>query len=225
MRVHEATIEKKAPGKQQPYETGKPQTRAHTREDALPRHNFLVELKELIIIPNIVERLKTPPKTDKRLGPSKNAWCEFHQAYGHAICNCLSLGYQLDELMKSGFLKDYLQEPHGAQALAASEGNQGHEVPIHGEINTISEGFSGGGCTASQRKMYAREVMAVEVQEAYQTPDVDLVFTKVDRQDVIPQENDPVVISIVNTGRKVHRVLVDQGSLADVMFWSTFNKL
>jgi len=29
-------------------------------------------------------------------------------------------------------------------------------VPIHGEINTIVGGFSGGGCTASQRKKYAR---------------------------------------------------------------------
>jgi len=34
-----------------------------------------------------------------------------------------------------------------------------------------------------------------------------------------------VVISVLTVGRKVHRVLVDQGSSADVMFWSTFNKL
>jgi len=34
-----------------------------------------------------------------------------------------------------------------------------------------------------------------------------------------------VVISVVTAGRKVHKVLVDQGSSADVMFWSTFNKL
>ena len=108
---------------------------------------------------------------------------------------------------------------------AAPGGDQGHEVPIHGEINTISEGFSGGGCTASQRKKYAREVMAVEVQEADQTLDVDLVFTKADHQNVVPHDNDPVVISVVIEGRTVHRVLVDQGSLADVMFWSTFNKL
>jgi len=111
MRVHEATTEKKASGKQQPYETRKSKTRARTREDVLPRHNFRVELKELIVIPNIAERLKTPAKTDKRLGPSKNAWCEFHHAYGHAIRNYLSLGYQLDELVENSFLKDYLQEP------------------------------------------------------------------------------------------------------------------
>ena len=67
--------------------------------------------------------------------------------------------------------------------------------------------------------------MAVEAQESDQTPEPNLVFTKADLQDVIPHDNDPVVISIVIVGRKVHRVLVDQGSSADVMFWSTFNKL
>jgi len=34
-----------------------------------------------------------------------------------------------------------------------------------------------------------------------------------------------MVISIVTVGRKVHQVLIDQGSLTDVMFWSTFNNL
>jgi len=69
-----------------------------------------VELKDLIVIPNIAERLKVPPKTDKKLGPNKNAWYEFHQAYGHPIRNCLALGHQLDELVKSGLLRDYLLE-------------------------------------------------------------------------------------------------------------------
>jgi len=101
----------------------------------------------------------------------------------------------LDELVKNGFLKDYLQESQGAQTLTAPEGDQRHEMPVHGEVHTISGGFSGGGCTTSQRKKYARVVMTVEVQEAGQALD-----------------NDPVVISVVTTGRKVHRVLVDQGS-------------
>jgi len=41
--------------------------------------------------------------------------------------------------------------------------DQGHEVPTHGEINTISGGFSRGGCIAFQRNKYAREMMAMEV--------------------------------------------------------------
>jgi len=225
MRVLEATIEKKAPGKQKPYEPRKPHARARVREDVPPRHNFLVELKELIVIPNIAERLKIPAKNDKRLGPNKKAWCEFHQAYGHPIRNCLSLIHQLNELVKNGFLKHYLQKPEGAQTLAVSGGDQGHEMPVHGEIHTISGGFLGGGCIASQWKKYARAMMTVEVQEADQTLDIDLVFTKADLRDVVPHNNEPVVISVVTTGRKVHRVLVDQGNSKDVMFWLTFNKL
>jgi len=67
--------------------------------------------------------------------------------------------------------------------------------------------------------------MSAEAQRADDAFDVDLVFTKADLQDVVAHDNDPMVISVVTAGRKVHRVLVDQGSLADVMFWMTFNKL
>jgi len=95
-------------------------------------------------------------------------------------------------------------------------------MPIHGEVHTISGGFPGGGCTASQLKRYVWSVNSVAEQGADDSLDVDLTFTKADLHDVVPHDNDPVVISV---GRRVHRVLVDQGSSTDVMFWSTFNKL
>ncbi|XP_068476521.1 uncharacterized protein [Phaseolus vulgaris] len=185
-------------------------------------------LADLIAIPNIAARLKVPEKTtDKVLGPKPDAWCEFHKSFGHSINSCLALGYQLAELVKCGFLKDYLLEkktgqPSGSQP-ASSEGQQ-HEVPIHGKIHTIAGGFSGGRCIASQRKKYSRCVMSVEVFEDH-SPDVYITFTKEDLRDVVPHDNDPIVISLVTAGRMVHRVLVDQGSSADVMFWPTFEKL
>ena len=179
-----------------------------------------MELKDLIVIPSIADRLRPLIKADKVLGPRKESWCEFHEAFGHHINNCLTLGYQLDELVKSVFLKDYLMEkqagrPPGSQA-GGSEAQQ-HEAPVLGEIHTIAGGFSGGGCTASQRKKYVRSVMAVEVFEDH-SPDVDVTFTREDLRDVVPHDNDPIVISLITTGRTVYRVLVDQGSSADVMF-------
>jgi len=81
MRVHEATTVKKGAGK--PYE----QTHTRARKNPPPKHNFLVELKELIAILNIAAKLKVPAKTDRKMGPNKNTWCVFDQENGHYICS------------------------------------------------------------------------------------------------------------------------------------------
>ncbi|XP_068476843.1 uncharacterized protein [Phaseolus vulgaris] len=232
VRVNETTTGRKKPEGRRPYENRKPQPRGPAggdrpvRERTRPaRYSFVVDLKDLIAVPNIAERLRRPAKTDKVLGPRKDSWCEFHEAFGHHIDNCLSLGYQLDELVKSGFLKDYVAEPAATAALPAPTEEQAHEMPVLGVVHTIAGGFSGGGPTASQRKKYARGVNSIEERISGEPWESDLVFTRGDLRDVVPHDNDPVVISVVTAGRKVHRVLVDQGSSVDVMFLSTFNKL
>jgi len=65
----------------------------------------------------------------------------------------------------------------------------------------------------------------VEAQELDQPAEPDLCFTKVDLRDVVPHEDDPIVISVVIVGRRVHKVLIDQESSTNVMFWAAFNKL
>ena len=230
-RVNEATTERKYQDRKRPYEARRPQTRGAAEGDRQVRkgnrplrHNFVMELKDLIAVPNIANRLRPPVKSDKVLGPRKDSWCEFHKAFGHHINNCLALGHQLDKLVKNGFLKDYLAGPATTTALAVPEEDQAHEMPIHGEVHTISGGFSGGGPIVSQRKRHVRAVNSVTEEGSDDRWESDLVFTKADLRDVVPHDNDLVVISVVTAGRKVHRVLVDQGSSADIMFWSTFNK-
>ncbi|XP_068477253.1 uncharacterized protein [Phaseolus vulgaris] len=228
-RVHEAATERKNQDRKRTYEARRTQPRGRAegrREGNRPlRQNFVDELKDLIVVPNIADRLRPPVKSDKVLGPHKESWCEFHEAFGHHINNCLALGYQLDELVKSRLLKDYLAGSTTTIAMAIPEEDQAHEILTHGEVHTISGGFSGEGPTASQRKKYVRSVSSVAEDFPDDPWESDLVFTRADLRDVVPHDNDPVVILVVTTGRKVHRVLVDQGSFADVMFWSTFNKL
>ena len=230
-RVHEAATGRKSQERRRPYEARRPQPRGQAegdrpaREGNRPlRHNFVVELKDLIVVPNIADRLRPPVKSEKVLGPRKESWCEFHEALGHHINNCLALGYQLDELVKSGFLKDYLAGSAVTTVLAVLEEGQAHEMSIHGEVHTIYGGFFGGGPTASQRRRYVRSVNSVAEGDSDDQWESDLVFTRADLRDVVPHDNDPVVISVVTAGRKEHRVHVNQGSYADVMFWSTFNK-
>ena len=89
VRVNETTTGRKKPERRRPYETRKPQPRGPAggdrpaKERARPaRYNFVVELKDLIVVPNIAERLRRPAKTDKVLGPRKDSWCEYHEARG-----------------------------------------------------------------------------------------------------------------------------------------------
>jgi len=153
-RVHKATTERKNQDSRRTYETRRTQPKGRSegrREVNRPlRHNFVVELKDLIVVPKIADRLRLLVKSDKVVGPHKESWCEFHEVFGHHINNCLALGYQLDELVKNGFLKDYLAGSTATPVAKTPEEGKAHEVPTHGEVHTISGGFSGGGPTASQ---------------------------------------------------------------------------
>ena len=88
-------------------------------------------LADLIAIPNIAARLKVPEKTtEKVLGPKPDAWCEFHKSFGHCINSCLALGHQLAELVKCGFLKDYLLEKQAGQASGSQPEGSSTRCPF-----------------------------------------------------------------------------------------------
>ena len=86
-RVHEATTERKNQDRRHTYETRRTQPRGRLegrREgNRSLRHNFVVEHKDLIVVPKIADKLRPPVKSDKILGPHKESWCEFHEAFGH----------------------------------------------------------------------------------------------------------------------------------------------
>jgi len=73
MRVNEVATGKRGQGGKRLYEPRKPQAKGRSGETKPVRHNFVVELKDLIIVPNIADRLKIPVKTYKVLGPHKDA--------------------------------------------------------------------------------------------------------------------------------------------------------
>ena len=157
----------------------------------------------------MTEKLRFPQKAEKNLGGRKDIWYEFHKGSGHGIERCMALGYRLAEILKEGFLKEYLEADHGEQQEEVVLRNQPHEIPVHVELNTISDGFSGGGSTTTKLKKYARAVMLLEARSHNDTSDLDLYFKKADLIRVVPHDNDPVVIFVVMVGRKVHWAILD----------------
>ena len=94
----------------------------------------------------------------------------------------------------------------------------------------ISRGFSGGGESSSARKAHLRSIRSVdmgEIQAVSKVPRVDttITFSDFDLEGCQHPHDDPLVIRAIVANTTVHRVLVDNGSLADIIFASAFDKM
>jgi len=112
-------------------------------------------------------------------------------------------------LVKEGFLKEYLEANQEKLRGEVATDDQTHETLMHGELNTIARGFSGGENSTSKRKRYARAIMSLDTRRSNCSAEPSLYITSSDLEHVFPHEDDPVVISVVTVRRKVHKVLID----------------
>nr|XP_025617189.1 uncharacterized protein LOC112709521 [Arachis hypogaea] len=106
--------------------------------------------------------------------------------------------------------------------------NNNHpELPTR-TINCISGGFAGGGATSSARKRSYRAILSINSdQNQQQSPPTSpqITFQTADHNNIITNLDDPVVISLQLGDLLIKKVLLDPGSSADVLFYSTFQKM
>ena len=94
----------------------------------------------------------------------------------------------------------------------------------------ISGGFAGGGESSAARKVHLssiRSAEVVEVQAVSKLPHLDtsITFCDSDLEGCQHPHDDPLVIRAVVANKTVHRVLVDNGSSADIIFALAFDKM
>ena len=94
----------------------------------------------------------------------------------------------------------------------------------------ISGGFVGGGESSSTRKTHLRSIRSgevVEVQAVSKLPRLDtaITFSNSDLEGCQHPHDDPLVIKVVVANKTIHRVLVDNGSSADIISTSAFDKM
>ena len=92
-----------------------------------------------------------------------------------------------------------------------------------GRINSISGGFSGGGLSSSSRKRYVHSIYS-GVTKPWVIKHPDIVFTVRDFEGIQPHEDDPMVVMLRIAGYDVKRVLLDQGSSADLIYGDAFEQ-
>ena len=157
---------------------------------------------------------------------------EFHKGHGHRTNDYIQLRKEIANLIRCGHLSRYVAS-EGQERVQPPPPHQPtpvqHQPPL-GEIHVIFGGFAGGGESSSARKAHLRSIRSgetLEVQTISKLPRLDttITFSNFDMEGCQHPHDDPLVIKAIVANKTIHRVLVDNGSSADIIFASAFDKM
>ena len=168
-------------------------------------------------------------------------YCEFHRDYGHRTDDCIHLRKEIEYLIRRRYLRHFIAPKGQTQNQAQSQAQAQqppppprqtttpHQQPLR-EMHMIVGGFAGGGESSSARKAHLRsirsgEVMEVQAKSKLPRLDTFITFSNSDLEGCQHPHDDPLVIRAVVANKTVHRVLVDNGNSADIIFASAFDKM
>ena len=104
-----------------------------------------------------------------------------------------------------------------------------HQLPL-GEIHVIYGGFAGGGESSSARKAHLRSIRiweTLEIQAISKLPRLDttITFPDSDMEGCQHPHDDALVIRVIVANKTILKVFVDNGSSANIIFASAFDKM
>ncbi|KAK4388269.1 hypothetical protein Sango_2433500 [Sesamum angolense] len=115
---------------------------------------------------------------------------------------------------------------HDRECKERKDKGERENAPVKGVINTIAGGPLGGDSKRT-RKQYERSmredrrkelVMNVEAEE-------EIIFGPKDLNSEVGLLNDPMLIKMYIANFSVHKVLVDNGSSVDIIFWDVLRRM
>jgi hypothetical protein len=178
--------------------------------------------------------LKWPGKLlmdpDKR---PRDKYCRFHRDHGHNTEDCYDLKRQIEELIKQGKLQRFIEKgqregrPQGARQQRPP--GEAPPRPPLGEIHVITGGMAAGGTSRSSRKAYARQIhnmlITQKSNKKAMVEDLPITFTEEDACKVFHPHDDALVVTMEIAGYSTRRVLIDNGSSADIIYLTAFQQM
>ena len=174
---------------------------------------------------------------------NKSLFCEYHNGFEHRTEDCYDLRDTIEQLIRESRLAKYVGSQRSARRRRASdhrdderrnprsqrtsepERNKDHdeEELVTRAVNVIAGGFVRGKMTKSAKKKHLQEVFNVSSGKIKKLmsmlpPTLEIVFSSLDLEGMIPRHNDPMIIFAVMVNVEVKRVFVDQRSLANIIF-------
>ncbi|GAV71473.1 LOW QUALITY PROTEIN: hypothetical protein CFOL_v3_14967, partial [Cephalotus follicularis] len=138
---------------------------------------------------------------EKMRAPAENRsvekYCRYHRDHGHDTEECRQLKNQIEDLIRKGHLRKYVDRdaPQGRRE------QRREEAPRQEETTTQSKRLKTGG---------EEEVIS---------------FSEVDYEGVRLPHDDPVVVTLLVELFTMKRILIDNGSSADILYKHAFDQL
>ena len=160
---------------------------------------------------------------------NQNLHCQYHQDRGHTIEDYRTLKSHLEQLVKKGRLKQFLHQPNGpkGQTRSGFQGNAFSRAPL-GTINVIF-------ATSRRTSSHPSRVMSVarppaedsrlELKKARVENQLAMSFSEKDKIGTVQPHDDALVVTLKIGRYDVKRVMVDQGSGAEIMYPDLYNGL
>ncbi|XP_065630818.1 uncharacterized protein LOC136068082 [Quercus suber] len=164
------------------------------------------------------EKMKGDP--NKR---NRNKYCRFHRDHGHDTDECFDLKQQIENLIRQGKLRNFLGRDHKDEKLKRKVEESSR--PSLGEIRIILGGSSAGQSSKS-KKAYLKAVQSVQLSgrspSARTMDEQAITFTDEDAERIHYPHDDAIVITLFIADYKTRRVLIDNGSSADILYYPAF---
>ncbi|XP_028117257.1 uncharacterized protein LOC114314927 [Camellia sinensis] len=159
--------------------------------------------------------------------------CTFHEEREHRTEDCLPLKQHLEELVVAGHLDQYIDggmkatplgqtKPNGLVTLDAAP--QGVINVIHGIIEPTRVCELGG---MIKKAEHMREVLSVQLamKKGKTKEKYILTFSSKDSERVQVPHNDALVVTLRVKNFDVKRILIDQGSSVEIMYYDAFKQM
>ena len=167
------------------------------------------------------EKMKGDP--NKR---NRNKYCRFHKDHGHDTDECFDLKQQVENLIRQGKLKSFLGQDYKDEKLKG-KAEESSRPPL-GEIRVIIGGSSTGQSSKS-KKAYLKVVQSVQLSgqspRVKSTDEQTITFTDEDAERIHHPHDDAIVITLLIIDYITRRVLVDNGSSADILYYPAFQQM
>ncbi|KAK1557267.1 hypothetical protein Q3G72_021359 [Acer saccharum] len=173
-------------------------------------------------------------------GRDTTKYCRFHKDHGHETSKCFQLRDHIESLIRDGHLKDFALkgDKHGGRQDSRQGNGQDRKSPRRNSPNATINTIFGGphtGRSNRERMSEVREVMyegrSMEINSVQRNPKKGreghdpITFTAEDSDGIDAKPNDAIVVGVRIAHRDVFRVMIDNGSSADILSARVYDEL